>query len=120
MKTTLDYIKEAKAALGIQSDYALAKWLGITRHAVSGYQTGNRIIDDYTAAKIAEALGIDPLEVIAVANMEREKDEKRQAYWRKIFQHCAAACLCGFIVFSGTYAPRANAISDCFVYYVKS
>jgi len=91
MKKTTDYIEEAKIKLDIQSDYGLAKWLGITDSAISHYKTGKRTIDDYTAARIAEALEIDPMEVIAAANAEREKDEKRREFWRKIFANCVAA-----------------------------
>lgn len=93
MKTTLDYLSEAKQRLGLKSDYALAKELGISEGSIGHYRNGRRVLDDYTAAKLAEALEIDPLEVIAAANAEREKDEKKREYWGKIFEKCAAACL---------------------------
>lgn len=90
MKSTLDYLNSAKKALGIESDYALAKWLGVTKQAVSSYKLGKSIIDDYAAAKIAEALNINALEVIAVANMEREKVSEKREFWRKIAVGSAA------------------------------
>jgi len=96
VKKTTEYLEESKKLLGISSDYALAKWLEVTDGAMSHYKTGRRTIDDYTAARIADALGINPMEIIAAANAERaerEKDEKRREYWRKVFASCAAACL---------------------------
>lgn len=90
MNTTLEYLNAAKKALSLESDYALAKWMGISRHTMSGYQNGRRVIDDYAAAKIAEALNINALEVIAVANMEREKVSEKREFWRKIAAGSAA------------------------------
>jgi plasmid maintenance system antidote protein VapI len=91
--STISYLEKAKEALNIKSDYALAKHLGISRFTMSGYITGRRTIDNYTAAKLAEALDIDPMEIIAAAEEEREKDEKKRDFWRQIVQKNAAACL---------------------------
>lgn len=93
MKTTIEYLDAAKKALSVDSDYEMARKLGIIKQAMSNYRTGRRTIDDYAAMKIAEALKIDEREVIAAANYEREKDEKRKDYWGKIFQRYAAAGL---------------------------
>jgi transcriptional regulator with XRE-family HTH domain len=124
MQTTLDYLNAAKQALGIDSDYALAKWLGVTKQSASNWKNGKNIIDDYAAAKIADALGLDPLEVIAVANMERseQKQEKeRRDYWRKIFKRCAAAIVVFFLYLPGGWSSEANSLqSDNSIYYAQS
>lgn len=86
MKKTTDYLDDAKKTLGIDSDYAMAQFLGVTRMAVSSYRAGKRIIDDYAAAKIAGALGIDAMIVIAAANAEREKTVERKDYWRNFYE----------------------------------
>lgn len=95
MKTTLEYLNEAKKALEIESDYKFAKWLNLTHGALSHYQSGRRIIDDYAAARIAEALGIPAIEVIAIANMEREKISEKREFWQKI----AAGSMAGKTIF---------------------
>jgi transcriptional regulator with XRE-family HTH domain len=112
MKTTQEYLNAAKKALGIESDYALAKWLGVTKQAASNWRTGKNIIDDYTAAKIADALNLDPLEVIAVANMERANEEERREYWRKIFRRCAAACVLFFLSIPAPYAEDWKTVQN--------
>lgn len=84
MKTTIDYLDEAKQRLGIISDYRMAQWLGMTNGGISHYRTRKRIIDNYIAVKLAEALGINAMEVIATAEAEREKEEERQSFWREI------------------------------------
>jgi transcriptional regulator with XRE-family HTH domain len=106
MKRTIEYLDEAKEALGLTSDYSLAKWLNVKQNTVSQYRTGARVIDDYAAARIAEALKIDPLEVIAAANYEREKDEGRKTFWEHFSQHrmvagVALALLCGSLLWGG-------------------
>jgi plasmid maintenance system antidote protein VapI len=106
MKTTTEYLDTAKTAINAPSDYALAKWLGVTKQAIYGYRAGRTIIDDYTALKIAEAIGVNPLEVIAAANLEREKNEKKREVWRKVYSRYTTASLMFFSVFSGAYSEE--------------
>lgn len=91
MRTTLDYLNAAKSKLRITSDRALANWLGVSQPAVTQYQSGRRVIDNYVATKIAVALGIDPLEVIAAAEFEREKEGGRKKYWENFSQEIVGA-----------------------------
>lgn len=100
---TKDYLEEAKRKTGLVSDYALGKRLGITKQAMSGYATGNRIMDDYTAAKLAEVLGINALEVIAAANAEREKDSAKVAFWRRLGSSSKGATLAGVLILGGFF-----------------
>ena len=82
MKTS-DYLDVLLKQRGRGASAELARKLGIHRAAITNYQTGHRIMDDYTAAKVAEALGIDQMELIAQANAEREKDPAKRAYWEE-------------------------------------
>lgn len=86
MKKTIEYLREAKEKLNLESDYALAKKLGIERGAISQYQLNKRVMDDYTASKIAEILNIPAMMIIAAANAEREKDEGRKEYWQDFYK----------------------------------
>lgn len=103
MKTG-EYILMAKKASGIESDYALAKKLGITRQAISNYVNKKSVMDDYTAAKVAELLGINALEVIAAANAEREKDAGRVAFWHRLATSGKAASLASVLILGGFLA----------------
>ena len=96
------YLDDAKKKLGIESDYALAKLTGISQEAVSRYRTGSRVMDDYTAAKLAEVLEIDPLEVIATANADREKDEERANFWRLLAKKRAAPIAAILLILGGS------------------
>jgi transcriptional regulator with XRE-family HTH domain len=91
MKTTRDYLDAIKVKLDIPSDYATAKALGVTRAAVSRWRLCKATPDDLTCAKIAEILGIEPIEVIAAINFERSTDEHARAVWESIWGKAAAA-----------------------------
>lgn len=81
MKGTVDYLDDAKQALRVESDYALAKALNIRASTISGYRAGRSHFDETTALKIAEACGIDPMEVIAAAAYERAKTQDVRTIW---------------------------------------
>ena len=80
MKTS-EYLSLLIRQAGRGANAELARMLGVHRAAITNYQSGHRIMDDYTAAKVADMLGIDQMELIAQANAEREKDPQRRAYW---------------------------------------
>ena len=106
MKTTIDYLNEAKKVLGIESDYGIAKFLGISNASTSRYMSGDRIIDDYAASKIAGVLGIDPMMVIAAANAEREKTADRKEYWKNFYERLGGvAAGFAFVTFIVTASP---------------
>ncbi|HJV07819.1 MAG TPA: hypothetical protein VJ642_11035 [Chromobacteriaceae bacterium] len=82
MKKSNEYLAEAIKRLGDISDAKKAKMIEITPAALSNYLLGKRIMDDYCAAKVAKILGVNPMDVIAACNEEREKTEERRAFWR--------------------------------------
>ena len=92
MQTT-DYLIAAKAKLGIESDYALAMKLGVTRSAVSRFQLRKGVFGDDVALSVAEILGRNPLEVIAAANAERTTDPKMKSKWKAIAEKFSASFL---------------------------
>jgi hypothetical protein len=98
MKTTIQYLDEVRRKLDLPSDYATAKVLGVTTAAVSRYRNGLGGFDDLTAAKVAEALGVEPIEVISACNFERAKDDRTKAIWEGVWGKAAGAIAAGLIV----------------------
>ncbi|WP_322400355.1 DUF3693 domain-containing protein [Massilia luteola] len=88
---THEYLDAVKRHLGIASDYALAKKLGFSQSAMSSYRTGRRVLDDDAALTVAEALGINPLVVIAAANAERAKTDEQKARWTGLMEKFSAS-----------------------------
>lgn len=101
MSTTCNYLDMAKKKLGVQSDYALAKTLGLRTTAISNYRAGRNHFDDATAIKIAHAIGLDPVEILAAMQVERAKSDEARAVWANLLEKISK----GF----RTLALRANA-----------
>jgi hypothetical protein len=82
MTSTNVLLDKAKEALGLESDYALAKALEVNNGTIAGYRKGTRQPDAYAAARLALALGRDPLELIAEIEAEHARTPTARAWWR--------------------------------------
>lgn len=60
---TYDLATALKTKLGLKSDYALAKYLGLSQQAVSLWKTVKQCDDDM-AIRLAEELGYDPSRIL--------------------------------------------------------
>lgn len=69
-----DWIDRVKVVRGLPSDYAAAKLLGLSRHAVSGYRIRpEATFEVAVSAKVAHALGLSLIAVMVDQEMERCK-----------------------------------------------
>lgn len=111
MKSTVQYLDAVRERLGLPSDYATAKALGVTRAAVSSYRTGRTIPDDLVCARIADALGVEPMEVIAAINYQRAKSEDARQLWESIWGKAAGAIALSLTLFAVglSVAPTSKA-----------
>jgi len=80
MKIT-ELLDLTKSAAKIESDYALAKELGINRARVSAYYSGKEAPNEFACLKISEITGIPLNKVIATVKAESEKDDTRREAW---------------------------------------
>ena len=101
MKTTRQYVADAKRRLDISSDYALAKALGITKQSVALLASGRSVMNNTTAAKVAEILELEPLQVIADCELERGSSPE---LWKRIR---AAAAIAGAALLYALMAERS-------------
>lgn len=109
MKTTIDFLNAVKAAKNLTSDYQLAKFLGLTQSSISLSMSGRTYLGDESAIKVAEALKIDPAQVIASVHYERAKKEEEKAVWRGILERLggvAAALFIGVALFQ--FVPETS------------
>lgn len=102
-----EYLDAAKARLNITSDYELAKRLELANGSLSGIRSGHRNIPLDVAFRLAITLELDPAQVVADLEAQREKNEKRRGFWRS-FQSRAA---CTAAVLGITLASLLFAIS---------
>src|SRR5689334_14981198 len=73
-----------KAKGGTGSDYRLSQILGIDRQYVSKYRRAVIQLNDETAAKLADELGVHPMIVIAEVHAERSRDVRMQRAWDQV------------------------------------
>lgn len=77
-----EWLDRAKSVKQWESDYRAAKELGLTRGGISQIRTGTTpTLSEDTAVKVAEALGVDPIIILADQAMERSKSEKARSAW---------------------------------------
>lgn len=87
--TAAEYLNETKKRLEISSDYELAKRLQSTPGHIAEIRSGKRAMPLDVAYKIAITLEIDPAEVIAELESQREKNPARAAFWRSFLARAA-------------------------------
>lgn len=98
MKKTTDYLQEALEKLGDMPEGKKAEALKMHRNTLISYKNGERIMDDYGCIVIAEMLGVDPLEIIAAANYEREKTQAKKDFWTDFRKKIGALAIAGLMV----------------------
>ena len=80
------WIDKLKDAHGWESDYRVAKELGVRPQTVSNYRTRDSTLDDQMAMKVAQLLGLNPALVMADQAAERTKDEGVRSAWTSILK----------------------------------
>lgn len=108
VKTANDWLDAIKAQHGFTSDYALAKALGVPQAQVIHYRKGRRAFDAMMAVKVAELLGVEPINVIASAEHERARTDERKQFWRRF----AACFLLGAAVNLMAPAPAGASLHN--------
>ncbi|OQS28751.1 hypothetical protein [Chromobacterium violaceum] len=113
MRQSVEYLRDAIEKLGVENHTKAATELKISKAALSMYLSGDRIMEDFACIMVAKILGIDGMEVIAAAQMEREKNEERREIWadfRKKFGVKAGIAGLAAALTLGSLAPsKANA-----------
>ena len=102
MKAAAQYIDLAKKNAGVESDYKLAKVLGVDPRVISHIRHG-RAFTDEMVFKIAELAGVNPAEIIAAVHAEKEKDKEKRKWWRETFEkvHGTAAAVMLAVMLAG-------------------
>lgn len=108
MMNTHDYMQALKSAIGIESDYALAKAMHVGQTTASSWRLGKTTISDSYAPRIAAILNLPVEKVLADLHAERERDPALRRYWLSISERFTQlACIfCMLASFYITLAPR--------------
>lgn len=93
---TRNYLDQVKKALNIESDYALAKHLRVSKSTVSNYQKGITAFSDTVCHRVAEILQIEPAMVLALIELDRhagasEKELATRTWIAKVVMQATAS-----------------------------
>lgn len=81
-----ELVKRAKDRQGATSAYRLAQITGVSEDSIRNYEkdkVGKQGISNEVARRLAEAAGMNALEVIAELEMEKATDEATKSAWGK-------------------------------------
>lgn len=92
MSATQQLLERYKQFHEIESDYAAAKRLGVTRATVSKWRNGGTM-DAATIAQIAHDLRIDFDAALAEVSLERPVSERDRAIWERLRARVSVAIL---------------------------
>lgn len=94
VKTTLEYIEEAKQKLGDAKDIRIAELLLLDKSNFAQIKRGKRALPEFSRYRLAEILEIDPSEINAAVNLEWEQNDEKKEYWKGVFfRHSKAALI---------------------------
>ena len=109
-------IDRAKSRAGIESDYRLAKVLGITQASVSTWRMGKSLPNEKVIQQLAALSGDDADLIAAQIQAERSKDPEAKSLWLRVAARMAGGAstailslLISIVLIAG-FAPPAWAI----------
>lgn len=79
-----EWIDRVKREKRVQSDYAVAKLLGVTQSAISVLRVRESTMSDDTSVKVAYALGIEPITVLIDQQQEKTTNECAREAWDRL------------------------------------
>jgi hypothetical protein len=87
---TKEYLALVRAKLACTTDYKLSLVLNLPQPVVARYSKGGTF-DNVMSVRVAEILGVPPLQVIADMEHERAKTEREKSRWKQYLQQFASA-----------------------------
>jgi transcriptional regulator with XRE-family HTH domain len=82
-----DWIDRIKVVKHWESDYRVAKELGVSRNTISTYRAGrSNTMDEDTSVMVASSLGINPVIVLVDQALERAKNDDARRSWAEVIK----------------------------------
>lgn len=119
---TAELLAAVKRHHNLPSDYALAKFLGVSQPTTSKWSTGRALLDDDHAIRVADLLDLPHGYVLAMIEEERAERMGRakvRVAWRDVKRALAPALAAATVGILALQAPESRAEGSVSVYYVK-
>lgn len=97
---SVKYLEQVREKLARKTDGELAQVLGISRASISHYTTGRRVMDDEACLAVALDLGIDPIQVLGAAFLDRAEKAGQKSLW-EVFMSRTATTAAAVMIASG-------------------
>lgn len=91
MLKTVDLIEMAKHRQGDVTDYRIGKLLGINPSKISSYRHSPTKPGNPIAMRLGELAGVDPLEAVALVNLERATAPEEREVWEAMLSRLSQA-----------------------------
>ncbi len=78
-----EWLEKAKNKLKINSDYELAKIIGIKASAITNIKKRDSGIDNYVASRLEDILELERMTIIIDMEIQKAKTEEKKRYWEK-------------------------------------
>lgn len=111
---TVDFLDQYKAARGIKSDYALAKFWDVKPQRISEYRTGRVSMGEERALEVAAVIGLDPGYVFACMRAERSIEPGIRQIWERMALRFATAALLTFGILPVAMMPEEARAASLF------
>lgn len=93
MHTVADVIDAARKALGVTSDAAFARELGVSRGTIANWKSGYSLPDTVMCATLAGLTGMPLAQVLGIVGEARAISREEKAVWRKLAATAAVVLL---------------------------
>ncbi|BBB66838.1 hypothetical protein UNDYM_2585 [Undibacterium sp. YM2] len=94
------YLEQIKAKHGLSNDRQLALHLKKSTGTISQYMNGTRVMDDEMCLAIALDLGINPIEIVGAACIDRAEKSGQKSLWEVFMTRMAATASALLLCFS--------------------
>lgn len=78
-----EWLDKAKQKLKLDSDYKLAKVIGIGNGAIANIRKRNAGMDNYVASRLEDILELEKMTIIIDMEIQKAKTEEKRRYWKK-------------------------------------
>jgi predicted transcriptional regulator len=86
METVKNLLNEAIQKNNLKNYAELAKKIGVSQKSINYYKNGKTTPEMFVMMKLAMLTNRKLEEVIAMINIEREKNEKKKNFWIEIYK----------------------------------
>lgn len=97
MNLIADLLERAKAQAGIESDYRLAKVIGITHSAISTYRVGKALPGDKVIAQLCALSGDDAQLIFAQVQESKASSDETKNFWHVMVKRMAGGVSTAFL-----------------------